>query len=160
MFDIRDVDSIDDTSDGLAKSVPRYPLILLTCLVLGSLLLQSTQTSRWHIDTTRPGICELGKFGLCIKLGGLLVLAIFELLKLLDRHTSRKVSFTFRTSYRICIADFWGIYKTGSRGRRERPATGGRWLLIFSSARPRPNSTMSFVVNSEKKQYLTDLFLL
>lgn len=131
VFDISDIDTIDDTSDGFAKGVPRKPLVLCASLVLGGGLLKSAQSRRGHINTTRSSTREFRELCFSIELLFLLLALVlcagrvFFLLEFLELHggeTCSELAFSFCAPYGVCVDDFWDVYEAGvwngSGGRR------------------------------------------
>ena len=85
MFDIRNIDPVDDTGDRLAQRIPRKALILGTRPVRRRRLPQRPQTRRRHVHAAGPARRrQLGKLGLCVEFFDLarLLLLFFPLLLL------------------------------------------------------------------------------
>ena len=106
-LDVLNVDSVNNTSDGLPQGVPRQSLILLAGLVLPRCLLQSTQTSRRHIHTSRPCTREFGEFSFRVELRlfALLIILLLQLLQLQSRYACCQCLFSFRAANWVNIVD-------------------------------------------------------
>lgn len=127
VLDVRDVDSVDDTGDGLAQGIPREPLVLRTRLVLRRRFLHGPQPRRWHVHTARAGAGELGELRLRVELGVLAILPfllpllLVQLFQLLFSYARGKLPLTFGAACWIDIHNLWHVHQARWRGR-QRPA--------------------------------------